>query len=244
MDIGFSLTRLVRTQLRRIGFDMIRYHRRPKWPEEDNRFEYQKELNPFPITPDSVVLDIGSGDYPFPLATIVSDLQIGVGPGSAHKPVGGSRPLLKLDVHHLPFQDKSIHYVYCSHVLEHVADPFQACLEIMRVGKQGYIETPTIGKDSLFAWAREAGHRWHVTAINNNLVFFEYSEIQEKGIGSEAWRRTIFADYEHPLQEAFYKNQHIFNTMFTWSDSFTVFVFRLDGAIDTNWKPQPYRCRP
>jgi hypothetical protein len=44
--------------------------------------------------------------------------------------------------------------VHCSQVLECVKDSLAACREIMRVGKRGYIETPTLGKDTLFAWAR------------------------------------------------------------------------------------------
>jgi len=39
-------------------------------------------------------------------------------------------------------------------VLECVKDSLAVCREIMRVGKRGYIETPTLGKDTLFAWAR------------------------------------------------------------------------------------------
>ena len=37
----------------------------------------------------------------------------------------------------------------------------------------------------------------------------------------------------HPLQAAFYQNQDIFNILFTWSDRFSVFVFRRDGGVRT-----------
>jgi ubiquinone/menaquinone biosynthesis C-methylase UbiE len=143
--------------------------------------------------------------------------------------------MLRLDIHHLPFSDKSIDFVYCSHVLEHVADPLRACMEIKRVGKQGYIETPTFCKDVLFGWAANVGHKWHVTAIANTVVFCEYSEPEKKGIRSDAWRNLIYADYYHPMQEAFYKNQDFFNTMLRWRDSFRVFVFRLDGSVEADY---------
>lgn len=223
-----------RGQLRRLGFDIVRYRARPKWPEEDGRFEYQNKLNQFHIAPDAVVLDVGSGHYPFPFATILSDLYLEESPHRTENLVRDHRPLLKLDIRSLPFAEKSIDFVYCSHILEHVEDPLQACLEIMRVGKQGYIETPTLCKDGLFAWSGDASHRWHVLAIDNTIFFFEYSDRQKKGIRSRAWQDLIFADSYHPLQAAFYENQDFFNTMFMWSNLFRVFVFRLDGTVQSN----------
>lgn len=222
-----------RGQLRRLGFDIVRYRARPKWPEEDGRFEYQNKLNQFRIAPDAVVLDVGSGHYPFPFATILSDLYLEESPHRTENLVRDDRPLLKLDIRCLPFADKSIDFVYCSHILEHVENPLQACLEIMRVGRQGYIETPTLCKDGLFAWSGDVRHRWHVVVIDNTLVFFEYSDRQKKGIGSRSWQDLIFADYYHPLQEAFYDNPDFFNAMFMWFDSFEVFVFKLDGTVES-----------
>jgi SAM-dependent methyltransferase len=211
----------------------VRYSPRPQWSVDNDRFNYQKRVNQFQIAPDSVVVDIGGGHYPFPLATVLSDLYFDDSPHRTDNLVRDHRPLLKLDIHDLPFSDKSIDFVYCSHVLEHVTDPLRACVEIMRVGKKGYIETPTFGKDSLFGWAASVGHKWHVTAIDNTIVFFEYTERQKKGIDSPSWRDLMFADYFHPLQEAFCVNQDIFNTMLMWSGAFKVFVFRLDGTIET-----------
>lgn len=238
MEMGLRIKRFLRSQLRRLGYDIIRYRPRPNWLGEGNRFEYQKLFNDFQIAPGSVVLDIGGGHYPFPLATILSDLHLGDSPHRTELLIRDHRPMLSLNVHYLPFSDKSIDFVYCSHVLEHVADPLQACLEIMRVGKRGYIETPTFGKDILFAWANAIKHRWHITAIDNKVVFFEYSERQKGGISSQAGRDIIFADYYHPFQEAFYKNPDLFNTMFMWRDRFSVFVFKQDGTLETNCGPE------
>jgi hypothetical protein len=100
----------------------------------------------------------------------------------------------------------------------------------MRVGKRGFIETPTAGKDMLFAWARNL-QKWHVVDIGKTLCFFEYSERQLDGIGSPIWRKHIFSEAYNPFQEVFYENQDIFNVMFTWQDRFSVFVFRLDGTV-------------
>jgi hypothetical protein len=102
----------------------------------------------------------------------------------------------------------------------------------MRVGKRGFIETPTAAKDMLFCWAR-GEQQWHVVAIGRTLCFFEYSERELDGLRSPAWREIIFSRRHHPLQEAFYSNQDAFNVMFSWKDHFSVLVFRLDGTIQS-----------
>jgi ubiquinone/menaquinone biosynthesis C-methylase UbiE len=175
-------------------------------------------------------LDIGSGDNPFPLATVLLDQFV---ERTAHRDaalVRDHRPLLLADVHCLPFPDKSFEYVYCSHLLEHVNDPIVVCTEIMRVGRRGFIETPTYAKDILFAWA-EGMHKWHVVGIADSLVFFEYSKRQLEGVRSPVWRNFIFSPFYHPLQTVFYENQEVFNTMFSWENGFKVVVFRLDGSM-------------
>jgi ubiquinone/menaquinone biosynthesis C-methylase UbiE len=229
-----NVQRFLRAQIRRFGFDVVRWRPRMRRLEENDRFEYQKAFNHFQIDSDSTVLDLGSGDYPFPLATILADLYLDHSPHRTERLVRDHRPLVQLDIHHLPFSGKSVDFIYCSHALEHVDNPLQACSEIMRVGKRGYIETPTLCKDGLFAWSEGISHRWHVVAVGSTIVFFEYSDRQKKGIRSSAWLNLIFADQHHPLQEAFYNNQDFFNTMFTWVDFFRVFVFRLDGTVECN----------
>lgn len=116
------------------------------------------------------ILDVGVEPYPFLHATVVVDrfieeMRDRYGP-IAHE----GKPLVLADIHNLPFHDKCFDFIYCLHVLEHVDDPVKVCSEIMRVGKRGYVETPTIGKDTLFAWA-ENMHKWHVISIPNILCF-------------------------------------------------------------------------
>jgi SAM-dependent methyltransferase len=220
---------LFRFKLRRLGFEVIRYRSRPKWPGDKDRFEYQKQLVQFDIPAGSVVLDIGSGHYPFPLATILADLYTEETPHRAEKLVRDGRPFVVLDVHHLPFADKSIDFVCCSHVLEHAEDPAQACSELIRVAHRGYIETPTFASDMLFSCASTSNHKWHIVAINNNLLFFEYSARQQKGIQSPIWRVLIQSAEDHPLQEAYYNNRDLFNVMFSWENKFIYEVYKLDN---------------
>lgn len=191
-------------------------------------YEYQDQLMR-KIPREGVILDVGSGHEPLPQATILADRFLG---GTKHRALPfqrDQRPVLQLDVHALPFANDSVDYLYCSHVLEHVDDPERACAELMRVGRAGYIETPTRMKDVLFGWARDTQHRWHVVAFENRLLFFEYSARELDGLGSNYWRDTILGDRYHPNQDLFFPNHDLFNTTLEWSGTFEVTVFRRQG---------------
>lgn len=207
--------------------------RRPYYMEEKNRYSYQKEYSNFDIKDGDAVLDIGSGHYPFPYATVLVDLYTGDNQHRSEPLSLDNRPFIVADIEKLPFTDKSFDFVYCSHVLEHSENPVKACQEIMRVGKRGYVETPNFGKDILFGWAGKTGHKWYTVAIANKLLFFEYTEMQKRSIGLLGWNELIFAPYYHPLQDAFWKNQGYFNTMLLWEERFNVIVFRCNGTIET-----------
>jgi hypothetical protein len=74
----------------------------------------------------------------------------------------------------LPFRDKEFDFVVCSQTLEDIRNPIQACHEIIRVGKRGYVEVPsrlwesTIGVES----NRYTGfyhHRWLIDVVGDGL---------------------------------------------------------------------------
>jgi SAM-dependent methyltransferase len=197
-----------------------------------DRLCYQERSINFDLQPGQRVLDIGSGGYPFPYATVLVDRFPGATEHRFEPLVKGAKPVVVADIASLPFRDQYFDYIYCSHVLEHATDPIFACREIMRVGKRGYIETPTLAKDMLFAWAKGM-HKWHVIGIGSTLCFFEYSARQLEGIRSSAWTDVIFSRWRHPLQAAFDDNQDLFNVMFTWNGQFAVIAFHLDGRVDS-----------
>jgi SAM-dependent methyltransferase len=230
MQPVFRTKQFLRSQLHRLGLDIIRYRPSPKWREAGDRFEYQKQFIQFDIQPGSVVLDIGSGSLPFRYATILSDRHMKASPDRTGKLVRDDRPFFVSDIEHLPLRDKSIDFAYCSHVLEHVDDPNAACSELVRVARGGYIETPNLAKDLLFAWSDRIRHKWHVVAINNTLYFFEYTERQRKGIDSPVWDQLIHGPAYHPIQDAFFKNLDLFNVMFLWKDQFEWRVISLLSA--------------
>ena len=239
MGRGMGLLKRIKAEAKQLVIGLLAKRRyelicrlpRPQWPEDTSRFAYQKMFNKFDIPPGSVVLDIGSGAYPFPLATILIDRFLETTRHRSEEIVLDKLPFLLSDIEHLPFGKKTIDFVYCSHVLEHVDNAIQACAEIVRVGKSGYIETPMLGKDMLFSWAKDM-HKWHVMSIANRLIFFEYSERQLLGVQSGVWRHAIFADYHHPLQDLYYNNPDIFNVMFNWKGGFECTVYYLDGRVE------------
>jgi hypothetical protein len=214
----------------KVGVKIERLKKRPRYCDGHGRLSYQEQYVQFKVRPGDRVLDIGNGGYPFPYATVVADRYVEKSPSRYEGLVTGNKPFVVADIHDLAFRDKAFDFIYCSHVLEVIENPLRACEEIMRVGKRGYIETPTLGKDALFAWARNI-QKWHVVAIGPHLCFFEYSERQLDGIRSSVWRDLIMSKWYNPLQEVFYNNHDLFNVMFTWDDDFSVFVFRLDGTV-------------
>lgn len=91
---------------------------------------------------DALVLEVGSGDSPYPRSDVLLDLTM-----SNHERVGGrtvaDRPLVLGLIERLPFRDKAFDFVIASHVLEHSADPCAFLGELQRVAPAGYIETPS-----------------------------------------------------------------------------------------------------
>lgn len=84
-----------------------------------------------------------------------------------------------------PFPDKTFDFVVCSHLLEDVRDPITVCRELCRVGKAGYIETPSrireiFSKEKHFFAKYLLGnfpeigfhhHRWFVEIEGTHLRF-------------------------------------------------------------------------
>lgn len=137
------------------------------------------------IPDDARVLDIGAAAAIFPRADAVIDVQPyetrQPGPLSAEMPERFSR-----DTWHIgdicdekiwhAFESKSFDFVICSHVLEDIRDPIFVCQQMIRIGRAGYIETPSRFRECAKVSALEltAGwehHRWIVDAEDGTLVF-------------------------------------------------------------------------
>jgi hypothetical protein len=108
-------------------------------------------------------------------------------------------------------------------VLELVDDPEAACRELMRIGKRGYIETPTRAKDIFFATAKISHHKWAVSQGNGVLVFTEYTPSDFEGLGTNLLLEMNCAPRnkrEKALAALEYVKPEQLNTMFSWKGSF------------------------
>lgn len=103
------------------------------------------------IRPGDYVLEIGSGNNPRHRSDVLCDKMI-----EDDRERGGrivaDRPLVEADAQWLPFRDQAFDYIICSHVLEHVEEPARMLDELMRVGRRGYIETPSEVAEVLYGW--------------------------------------------------------------------------------------------
>jgi SAM-dependent methyltransferase len=125
------------------------------------------------------VLDVGGWLRPFTRADWVVDLmpyETRAGAGRQGPPderftrdtwvqmeVRGGVPL--------PFEDDSFDFVICSHTLEDIRDPIFLCSELVRVGRAGYVETPSVQGIESRSYAGHSHHRWLVSADGQALVF-------------------------------------------------------------------------
>jgi radical SAM superfamily enzyme YgiQ (UPF0313 family)/ubiquinone/menaquinone biosynthesis C-methylase UbiE len=207
-------------------------------PDQESRYGlYQARHIDFDIRPGDRVLDVGSGHLPFPFATHLTDISLQDGSiGRAGTPFKfqDGKPVFECDVEQMPFGDQEFDFVYCSHVLEHVSDPEKACRELMRVGKRGYIETPTRGKDVWLDMTRTSNHRWWVEWFNDTLVFTETPAAGAGGLGCGILLDMHCAP-QTPREKAFsaliYLKAPVVNTMVSWEGSFRVEVRRRAAAI-------------
>lgn len=123
------------------------------------------------------VLDVGSGHRPHDDATHLVDLLPGDNSerGGAVKMLG--RSLVVATVESLPFKDKTFDYVYACHVLEHTDRPEEACQELMRVARAGYIETPSAFFEQGYNYPNPdrgwSFHKWFVSLDRRHALVFE-----------------------------------------------------------------------
>ena len=198
----------------------------------DRHILYQSRFFNFGIKPGDKVLDIGSGNIPFHLANFLVDFSIADNNyGRAGQPFNRikGKPIIQCDIENMPFKDKEIDFAYCSHVLEHPKNPENACQEIIRIAKRGFIETPTRAKDMLLHTAKISNHRWAVELLDDVLIFKEYSKEDLDGLKTNLLMsmhcspKTI---REKAFSALLYVKANIFNVMLLWEDTFDYKVVR------------------
>lgn len=174
------------------------------------------------IGPDDTVLDIGGWAQPFNRANYVVDVMPYETRGVFNH-LGPDREYFTRDtwINHdvssrkpLPFEDKQIDFVICSHVIEDVRDPLALCAEIVRVGKRGYLEAPSRVMESIMGiegkrYPGYCHHRWLVE-FGENEVDFRFKSM----LLNESWRYHLPKTHLHRLRE---EDQVAY---LFWNDSF------------------------
>jgi len=154
-----------------------------------------------PISPDMVVVDIGSGTFPNARADILCERDLIDNRHRGGLTVTVDRPLVRGDGSALPFRDRSIDFVIASHIAEHVDDPVAFCAELSRVATAGYIETPSPLFETLFDVEY---HSWKVGYRDGEMIF-THKQPRPRWLEllTEPLYRIYFADQPSPSRPAY-----------------------------------------
>ena len=177
-------------------------------------------------------MDIGSGGYPFPLATHLADFYEGKTTHRNEELKRDERPFTVCNLELTPFVDKEFDFVYCSHVLEHVENPAQACEELMRIGKRGYIETPSKISDTMFNFTKIPNHhKWHTQVLGNTLIFMEWKPSEKRDLGTDYFFHQYHSKWQNPFQDLVWNNRDLFVNMMLWEEKFNYIVINQEGEV-------------
>ncbi len=194
-------------------------------------WDYQNDVMQFDIREGDLVLDVGSGGWPFRRADHLADKFPEHTTHRMESMVRDGRPFFETDIEALPFRDKEYDFVFCSHVIEHLDDPGRAMRELMRVGKRGYIEVPTRLSDVMFNFTRlKDHHRWHSALQGSTLLLVEWNERERRELGNEFFN-ALHSDYTNQFQSFFERNRDLFFTSYHWNESIEFLVVGKDGNI-------------
>lgn len=221
-----------------LGLEVRRIDRRRNEYIGRSAWDYQ-ESYVLPLYKDGeIVIDIGCGGAPAPIASVLTDY---FPDHSIHRarPLVEDRPLVVCSVDRMPFRDKCFDLSLCAHVLEHVPDPERAALEIARISKRGYLETPAYGKDILVGTGHQ--HVWQVVCSDTTFHFFPYTERQHAAHRDSPMMTIWCQEGFHEWQSFFWSRQDLFNAIQVWTDTPRIEVHALiDGVSDQpTWSPIP-----
>ena len=122
------------------------------------------------IPPDALVVDVGSGGSPNWRANVLVDKFLADDAERGYRLAIDERPFMVCDARYLPFRPKTVDYIICSHLAEHMEDPEALFAELSRVAKAGYVECPGRIHEMLHGWDY---HRWYVDVRDGRLMLEE-----------------------------------------------------------------------
>jgi len=197
-----------------------------------NTWRYQNEVMQWDIKPNDLVLDIGSGGWPFGMATHLADMFLEKTTHRFEPLRRDERPLLVIDICHMPFGDNTWDFAFCSHVLEHLDRPGDAIRELNRVSRQGYIEVPTRLSDVMLNFTQiKNHHRWHGLVLGDTLVFIEWKNEERRDFGGSYFFNCLHSIYYNEFQELFEKNWDMFYAMLRWEEKTKFLIINNEGLV-------------
>jgi len=155
-----------------------------------------------------LVLEIGSGHNPKPRSDVLCD-KLPEDDTQRGGKIVLDRPFIAADGQYLPFADKSFDYIICCSVLEHAEDPALFLSELMRVGRGGYIETPTEIGEKLYGWPY---HRWLINLDPSGKLIFK-RKVQEGSFG-QLFHHLFSTDRTYAKFHS--RNHNLFLIQYEW----------------------------
>ncbi len=184
------------------------------------------------IKPNDFVIDVGCGHRPFPRANVGVDRLNRQSLEKLWDEYGFDKKIetVRCDTARemLPFKDKEVDFVFCRHMLEDMYDPFLVLGEMQRVGKAGYIETPspvaelTRGVDGYGngdLWRGYYHHRYFVWVHDETLKFISKFPLIEH-----------FPYNEKSIEDILRSGPAYWNTYYLWKDE--VKVLHMEDPFD------------
>ncbi|MBN8833516.1 MAG: SAM-dependent methyltransferase [Niastella sp. SCN 39-18] len=194
------------------------------------------------INKSAKVLDVGGGHNPHPRANVVVDKYTDTNyHRSGDIKVLKNQQFINADGEKLPFKDHEFDYVICCHVLEHVEDPIQFLSEIFRVGKKGYIETPSLLGECL---APRESHKWILHEHEDTLYLVDK---QKLGFVSNAYYLGDLVQEYLPKHSIGFKmtertHPNLMTIRIEWDTNFKYEIEPRDPEIrkyfKDGWKPE------
>lgn len=164
-----------------------------------------------PVNKKALVLDVGGGDVPYPRANVVLDKYLDNFERGTNLRL--DRPLIIGDARKMPFKDKAFDFIVASHVLEHMDNPVLFLKELMRVGKAGYIETPSILYETIVPYSY---HKLYIHLEDDKL--FIMKKIKSwKGDPLLNWLSEEFSKIKK-YQSLFNIYPEAFHVRYYWKD--------------------------
>ncbi|MBI4317745.1 MAG: methyltransferase domain-containing protein [Chloroflexi bacterium] len=190
------------------------------------------------ISPTDLVLDVGSGHKPLARANILCD-KFFCDDTERRGTLLVDRPVVVGDALFLPFKDRSIGYVYTSHMIEHIPDPERCLRELSRVARKGCVNAPSK------AWEKMAGgvpsHLWFVRVDTGKLVLEEKEEPIVDTVLKELALRMYARDSYKPF---YWRHRDLLEVAYEWKEEINYEIVRRSGERQgSNWiKSQELEC--